>query len=146
METGSNTVAEQSTFSGIVSRVRGIIESGNSAGKVAGDPALMAELLLLVRMSFADRKIDPEEADAFRSICTRILGLHADELGDVMRFIEDFGYETTNEQAADMLADLPEERRREIMEHLAAMARADGEVDEREKALFDRTARRLGLR
>lgn len=139
-------MAETTTFSGIVARVRGLIEGGNSVGRVAGDPALMAELVLLVRMSFADRKIDPEEADAFRAICTRILGLDGDHLGEIMRHIDDFGYETTDEQAAGMLADLPEERRREIMEHLAVMARADGTVDEREKALFDRTARLLGLR
>lgn len=136
----------QSTLGGYIAKLSDMIDRHTSVERVAGDPALMAELVLLVRMSFADRKVDPEEADAFRAICTRVLGLDGDELGEIMRFVDEFGYETTEEQAAGMLAELPEERRRAIMEHLAVMARADGSVDARERALFDRTARRLGLK
>lgn len=138
-------MSENSTLPGIAARLRRMVE-GNSAARIAGDPTLMAELLLVVRMSFADRKVSPEEADAFRAICTRVLGLEGDELGEVMRFIDAFGYETTDQQAAAVLAELPEARRRQIMEHLAAMARADGTVDPRERALFNATARRLGLK
>lgn len=126
-------------------KVRGLFDVHSSIEKVADDPHLVAELLLLVRMSFADDKVGPEEAAAFTGVCTRLLGLHADELGDILKYIHDFGYETTDAQAAAMLAELPVARKRAILDHLAAVARADGNIDPREKELFSATARRLGM-
>jgi len=130
---------------GLLAQLRELITGKSSVEKVADDPALMAELLLLVRMSFADRGIKPAEALAFKSICSRALGLNEDEAGDIVHFLDDFGYETTNEQAAHMLAGLSELRRREIMDHMATIARSDGEVSEEERKLFHETARQLGL-
>ncbi|PWV98979.1 putative tellurite resistance protein B-like protein [Hoeflea marina] len=126
-------------------KVRGLFDTHSSIETVADDPHLVAELLLLVRMSFADAKVGPDEAAAFTSVCTRLLGLQADELGDILKYIDDFGYETTDAQAADMLAALPVARKRQILEHMAEIARADGDIDDREKALFSATARRLGM-
>jgi uncharacterized tellurite resistance protein B-like protein len=126
-------------------RVRSLVGLHPSMTKVAHDPALTAELLLLVRMSFADKTVNPAEAEAFAAVCTRLLGLHADELGDILRYLHDFGYETSNAQAAEMLADLSEGRRREILDHLAIVARADGEIDARERRLLEATANRLGF-
>lgn len=125
--------------------VRGLLGSHSSINQVAHDPALTAELLLLVRMSFADKSVEPAEADAFAAICTRLLGLDADELVDILKYIHDFGYETSNQQAADMLAGLSEVRRREILDHLAIVAKADGEIDARERRLLEATAQRLGF-
>jgi len=82
---------------------------------------------------------------AFAAICTRLLGLKGDELTGILKYLNDFGYETTDAQAADMLADLSETRKREILDHLAIVAKADGEVDERERRLFEATAKRLGF-
>jgi uncharacterized tellurite resistance protein B-like protein len=46
-----------------------------------------------------------------------------------------------------MLAGLDEARKREILDHLAIVAKADGEVDARERRLLEATAnRRLGFR
>ncbi|WP_394688543.1 TerB family tellurite resistance protein [Hoeflea sp.] len=126
-------------------RVRGLVGMHSSMNKVAHDPALTAELLLLVRMSFADKSVEPAEADAFAAICTRLLGLHADELSDILKYLHDFGYETSNAQAAEMLAGLSETRRREILDHLAIVAKADGEIDARERRLLEATANRLGF-
>jgi len=126
-------------------RVRAFLDQNASLNKVARDPILTAELLLLVRMSFADKTVEPAEADAFAAICTRLLGLNGDELTDILKYLNDFGYETTDAQAADMLADLDEARKREILDHLATVAKADGEVDARERRLFEATARRLGF-
>lgn len=126
-------------------RVRGLLDYNASVKKVAHDPALTAELLLLVRMSFADKTVQSEEADAFAAICTRLLGLNAQELGDILKYLNDFGYETTDAQAADMLAGLDEAHKREILNHLAMVAKADGEVDARERRLLEATARRLGI-
>jgi uncharacterized tellurite resistance protein B-like protein len=129
----------------LASRLGAMLSERSSVEKVADDPALMAELLLLVRMSFADGSVNSPEAATLKAIITRELGLSADDAGEVLRFIDDFGYETTTDQAADMLTGLPDVRKRAIMAHLAEMARADGSVTEAEKTLFHATARRLGL-
>lgn len=129
---------------GFGERVRAFLDQSSSLNEVAHDPILTAELLLLVRMSFANKTVDAAEADAFAAICTRMLGLNGDELTDILKYLNDFGYETTDAQAAEMLADLSEERKREILGHLAIVAQADGEVDDRERRLFEATARRLG--
>ena len=131
--------------SSLADRVRGFLDQHSSVNKVAHDPVLTAELLLLVRMSFADRTVEPAEADAFATICTRLLGLNGDELTDILKYLHDFGYETTDAQAAEMLAGLDEARKREILDHLATVARADGEIDARERRLLEATARRLGF-
>ena len=130
---------------GFGERVRAFLDQSTSLSKVAHDPVLTAELLLLVRMSFADKAVEPAEADAFAAICTRLLGLNGDELTDILKYLNDFGYETTDAQAAAMLADLDEVRKRQILDHLATVAKADGEVDARERRLFEATARRLGF-
>lgn len=130
---------------GFGERVKAFLDQHSSVSKVAHDPVLTAELLLLVRMSFADRTVEAAEADAFAAICTRLLGLHGDELKDVLKYLHDFGYETTDAQAAAMLAGLDEARKREILDHLATVAKADGEVDARERRLLEATARRLGF-
>jgi len=110
---------------------------------LADDPALMAELLLLVRMSFADGHVAAEEAQAFKSICVKALGLKEDDLGDILHYINDFGYETSNEQAAAVIAQLPQARKHALLSHLAEIARADGDIDPREKALMTATINRL---
>ncbi|MDF1607627.1 TerB family tellurite resistance protein [Hoeflea sp. YIM 152468] len=126
-------------------RVRAFLDLNTSMDKVANDRMLTAELLLLVRMSFANKAVDPAEADAFAAICTRLLGLNGDELTDILKYLNDFGYETTDAQAADMLAGLDEARKRQILDHMAMVAKADGEVDPRERRLLEATARRLGF-
>ena len=129
----------------LAERVRSFLDMGTSLDKVAHDPVLTAELLLLVRMSFADRTVHPEEADAFAAICTRLLGLKGEELTEVLKYLNDFGYETTDAQAAAMLADLDEGRKRQILDHMAMVAKADGEIDARERRLLEATAQRLGF-
>lgn len=130
---------------GFGERVRAFLDQTSSLSKVADDPMLTAELLLLVRMSFANKAVEPAEADAFAAICTRMLGLNGDELTDVLKYLNDFGYETTDAQAANMLADLDEARKRQILDHMAIIAKADGDVDDRERRLLEATARRLGF-
>lgn len=126
-------------------KVRAFLDQHASLNKVTHDPVLTAELLLLVRMSFADKVVEEAEADAFAAICTRLLGLNGDELKDILHYLHDFGYETTDAQAADMLVGLDEARKREILDHLATIAKADGEIDARERQLLEATARRLGF-
>lgn len=125
--------------------VKGLINQHESLSRVANDPILTAELLLLVRMSFADKSVHAAEADAFAAICTRVLGLKGEELGDILKYLHDFGYETSDAQAAEMLAGLDEARKREILDHMEMVARADGGLDGPERRLIEATARRFGL-
>ena len=126
-------------------RVRGFLDLDTSLSKVANNPELTAELLLLIRMSFANKTVEAAEADAFAAICTRVLGLKGDELSGVLKYLNDFGYETTDAQAAEMLSGLDDARKREILDHLAIVAKADGEIDERERRLLEATARKFGF-
>lgn len=143
--TNANDTNANDKGTSLADRVRGFLDQHASMRKVAHDPVLTAELLLLVRMSFADKTVASTEANAFAAICTRLLGLNAGELTDILKYLNDFGYETSDAQAAAMLAGLDEARKREILNHLAIVAKADGEVDERERKLLEATARRLGF-
>lgn len=135
----------RSGLTALKDKVLGLLDSHKSIRRVADDPVLTAELLLLMRMSIADRKVMQEEADAFAAIATRVLGLDGGELKEILAWLHDFGYETSSQQAAEMLTDLPAERRQEILDHMRAVAIADGELDERERRMLDATADRLGL-
>jgi hypothetical protein len=78
----------------------------SSMNRVAHDPALTAELLLLVRMSFADKSV---EAGGSRCLCGNLhtaVGAPCGRAGDILKYLNDFGYETSNAQAAEMLAGL----------------------------------------
>lgn len=145
MADANHTTEAKDTGPSLADRVRGFLDQHASMRKVAHDPVLTAELLLLVRMSFADKTVAPAEADAFAAICTRLLGLNAGELTDILKYLHDFGYETSDAQAAAMLAGLGEARKREILNHMAIVAKADGEVAKRERDLLNATARRLGF-
>ena len=57
----------ESGFGKLASQLGALISEKSSVEKVADNPALMAELLLLVRMSFADGSVNPPEAAAATS-------------------------------------------------------------------------------
>ena len=74
-------MSETSGFGKMVSKLGALISEKSAVEKVADNPELMAELLLLVRMSFADGSVNAPEAAAFTSILGRELDLDADEAG-----------------------------------------------------------------
>ena len=59
----------------VLARVRMLIEGDPGIRKVADDPVLSAELLLLFRMILADGKVDDAEMTAFRRICRDVFGI-----------------------------------------------------------------------
>ena len=117
----------------------------SSVAIVADDPAIMSELLLLVRMMFADGELKGDELAAFRKVCAEGFGIPSDDVTEVMRYVSDFGYETTGKQAAETFGSLPDERKRTLLNHLMTVAVADNRLHQNEMELLRRVADTLGI-
>lgn len=129
----------------ILGTVREFFEGNASVRKVADDPLLTAELLLLFRMILADGHIAEEELVLFRRICAESFGIPEDDLPKVIEYLQDFGYETTGRQAIELFQGMERERRVALMKHMIAMARADEELNAQEVKLAKRMAAMLDL-
>ncbi|MET0598994.1 MAG: TerB family tellurite resistance protein [Mesorhizobium sp.] len=129
----------------VLAKVRMMIEGDPGIRKVADDPVLSAELLLLFRMILADGKVDDSEMVAFRRICRESFGIEEDSVDGVVDYLNDFGYETTGIQAVELFRDLSAERRVALARHMAEIARADTELSVQEVRLLKRTLELLGL-
>ena len=53
--------------------------------------------------------------------------------------LQDFGYETTAVQAAEIFRALPYERKVALIRHMEEIAKADNQLDEKEAGLIRRT-------
>lgn len=127
------------TGNGIVAQLRLLFEGDPGVSKVANDPTLTAELLLLFRMILADGTVRKRELDTFKRICRDSFGIGEESFKGVVRYLQEFGYETTTPQALDMFRALPLERRTQLVRHLAAIAKADSQLNEHEVKLLKRT-------
>src|SRR4030095_16785177 len=96
-----------------------MIEGDPGIRKVADDPVLSAELLLLFRMILADGKVDDAEMAAFRRIRRGGVGIGEDSLDVVIEYLNDFGYETSGTQAIGMFHELDVERRKLLARNMA---------------------------
>ncbi len=129
----------------IVDSIRAIISKGNTVRRVADDEFLTAELILLVRMMFADGEMKPEEIDKFKQICATRCGIPKEDIPDVIRFLSEYGYETTADNAAGMFSGMDIERKRALLRRMVQIAQSDNELDPRESLMIQRTAKTLGL-
>jgi len=129
----------------VLARVRTMIEGDPGIRKVADDPVLSAELLLLFRMILADGKVDDSEMQAFRRICRDSFGIEEDSIDGVVDYLNDYGYETTGTQAVALFRDLDLERRKQLALHMAEIAKADTELAQQEIRLLKRTLELLGV-
>jgi len=116
----------------------------SSVQMVADDPQLTSEMLLLVRMMFADGELSGEELTLFKGLCASAFGIPEEDVSDVIKFLRDIGYETSGEQAAGMFEFMPEERKQQVLGHVMAMARADMKVHVNEVEMIGRIAKALG--
>lgn len=117
----------------------------NSVRKVAENPATAAELLLLIHLGFADGEHTPSETAAFSKIAEEQFGISRDALPDVIKYLYDYGYETTTGQAAALFGELAPDRRIALIENLMTIAAADSHVDADEVAMIHRVAAILGV-
>ncbi len=130
---------------GLLAQIREIFEGDPGVRKVADDPVLSAELLLLFRMILADGQVSEAEMTAFRRICQDSFGIPAESMQGVIDYLNDFGYETNGTQAIEMFRGLDVERRRLLARHMAEIAKADSQLAENEVRLLRRTLELLDI-
>ena len=130
---------------GLLARMRSIFEGDPGVRRVADDPALAAELLLLFRMILADGEVSDSELAAFRRICRDSFGIPEESIDGVVEYLNDYGYETSGSQAVDLFRELDPDRRKLLAQHMADIAKADHHLAEREVRLLRRTLDVLGL-
>lgn len=111
---------------------------------VADDPQMAAEMLLIMRLIFADGEMSPEELRLFKMLCSTVFKISEEDVPDVIRFLKEYGYETSGEQAAGMFDHMSNERKEELIVHMISMARADGVIHDDERALISRVGLKLG--
>lgn len=130
---------------GFLSRIMQLFEGDPGIRRVADDPVLTAELLLLFRMILADGAVEEKELDTFRRICVDSFGIPKESLVGVIRYLQDYGYETSGTQALALFRTLDRDRRIELARHLAEIAKADEDLSDREVRLLKRTLEVLDL-
>lgn len=130
---------------GVVENIRGWLERDSSVKRVAEDLQLTSELILLVRMIFADGEMKPSELQNFKRICRIAFDIPAEDVPKVIEYLKDFGYETTAEDAASVFDTLDEDRKKSLLLHLMSIAKADDELHANEAEMLRKVASILGI-
>lgn len=123
---------------GLLAKIRAVFEGDPGVRKVAGDPVLVAELVLLFLMMLTDGKVSDAEMGVLRRICRVSFGIPEESMEAVIGYLHDFSYETTGGQAVAMFRDLDVERRRLLARHMADIAKADADLSQEEVRLLRR--------
>ncbi|MEM7067275.1 MAG: TerB family tellurite resistance protein [Pseudomonadota bacterium] len=129
----------------ILDQIKGWLEKDKSVKRVAEDLQLTSELVLLVRMIFADGKLRPEELHDFKQICHIAFDIPEDDVPKVLKYLQEFGYETTPEDAASMFSSLDMQRKKSLLVHMLSIAKSDNKIHQDEAELIRKTAAILGL-
>lgn len=129
----------------VIDRIKEWLDQDKSVRMVADDIQITSELILLIRMMFADGELKFEEMEAFKKICNRGFGIPAEDVMGVIAYLRDIGYETSVRDAATMFEELDIERRRALLVHMYSVAKADNELDDREIEMIRKTASLLHL-
>ena len=129
----------------VVDRIREWLDRDKSVRMVADDIQVTSELILLIRMIFADGELKPEEMEMFRRICSKVFSIPEDDVTDVVKYLQDIGYETSAGDAARMFEELDIDRRRNLLLHMFRIAKADNELDAKEVDMIKKTAGILQL-
>jgi uncharacterized tellurite resistance protein B-like protein len=130
---------------GLLTKIIALFEGDPGVRKVADDPVLLAELLLLFRMILADGAVSESEMAAFRRICGEAFGISDDSIDSVVEYLNEFGYETTGAQALAMFRELDFDRRKQLARHMADIAKADAQLAETEIRMLKRTLELLNV-
>ena len=102
----------------IIDKIKDWVDTDKSVRKVAEDLQLTSELILLVRMMFADGAIKPEELENFKRICKIAFDIPEDDVPKVIEYLQDFGYETSVKDAIAMFEGMEWERKKTLLIHM----------------------------
>lgn len=130
---------------GLLAQLKAMFDGDPGVRKVADDPLLSAELLLLFRMILADGQVLASEMEVFRRICRDAFGIAEESIDGVIEYLNDFGYETSGQHALALFQDMDLERRQLLARHMADIAKADSQLAENEVRLLRRTLDMLGI-
>ena len=129
----------------ILEKIRDWLDQDKSVRLVAEDMQLTSELILLIRVMFADGELKPEELENFKRICNTAFAIPEEDVPQVIEYLKDVGYETTAVDAASMFKDLDIERKRALLVHMLSVAKSDQHLAVGEIELIRKTAEVLGL-
>lgn len=124
---------------GLLGSIISLFEGDPGVRKVADDPVLSAELLLLFRMILADGAVSESEMRVFRNICRDAFGIPEESIDGVVEYLNEIGYETTGAQALAMFRELDVGRRELLARHMADIAKADSRLADTEIRMLKRT-------
>ena len=130
---------------GLLAQLKAMFDGDPGVRKVADDPLLSAELLLLFRMILADGQVLASEMEVFRRICRDAFGIAEESIDGVIEYLNDFGYETSGKHALALFQEMDVERRQLLARHMADIAKADSQLAENEVRLLRRTLDMLGI-
>jgi uncharacterized tellurite resistance protein B-like protein len=130
---------------GLLDQIRSIFDGDPGVRKVADDPVLSAELLMLFRMILADGTVSESEMEVFRRICREVFGIAQASIDNVIEYLNEFGYETNATQAIALFQGLDIERRKLLARNMAEIAKADQHLAESEIRLLRRTLELLDI-
>ena len=129
----------------LLDQIRSIFDGDPGVRKVADDPVLSAELLLLFRMILADGAVSESEMAVFRRICRESFSIPEGSIDGVIEYLNEFGYETNASQAIAMFRDLDRDRRVALARHMADIAKADSKLVDEEMRMLKRILEMLQL-
>src|SRR3954449_5394305 len=104
---------------GLLAKIMSLFDGDPGVRKVADDPVLSAELLMLFRMILADGTVSESEMVAFRRICKDAFGIPEASIDAVIDYLNEYGYETNGSQAIARFRDLDVGRRKQLAQHMA---------------------------
>lgn len=130
---------------GLLARLRELVEGNPAVRRVADDPAMTAELLLLFRMALADGEVTEREMTVLKRIAAEAFDIGDDDFDQVTAYLAEFGYEISAAQAILVFQEMDRDRRVALARHLAEIAKADTELNRYEVRLLARVVDMLGL-
>lgn len=129
----------------VLDSIKAAIGNKSSVQMVADDRHLASEILLLVRMMYIDGELQGAELELFKQFCSTTFDIPEADVPDVIKFLREYGYETSGEQAAAIFSDMPQERKVQLIQHMVTMAQADDVLHDNEVDLIARVSRVLGF-
>lgn len=130
---------------GIISKLLSLFDGDQSVARVAEDPVLTAELLLLFRMILADGEVSDAELTTFKRICRDSFGIAEGSMDEVVDYLQDYGYETNVAQSLAVFRRLDHDRKQQLAQHLVDIARADQHLEKHEVQLLARALKLLEI-